>query len=123
MLIQKPSISFLSGLLLLVNFQVRFLSYHDVVPVDGDVGVSVRSVHLVHEAEGVKELVNNHLDNDNDDNNNNDNNNNLLVDTATPLKPYLHPPSACPVGHLGVTATSSRDDVHIVMLKCASNKS
>ena len=60
-----------SRLILWIKFLFSFLTHHNVVPVDGDVGVSVRSVHLVHEAEGVKELVNNHLDNDNDDNNNN----------------------------------------------------
>ena len=47
-----------------------FLTHQNVVPVDGDVGVPVGSVHLVHEAEGVEELVDYDLDNgyDNDDN-------------------------------------------------------
>ena len=44
-----------------------FLSHHNVVPVDGDVGVPVGSVHLVHEAQGVKELVHHHLGNGDDD--------------------------------------------------------
>ena len=42
-------------------------TYHNVVPVDGDVGVPVGSVHLVHEAEGVKKLMDHNLDNDNND--------------------------------------------------------
>ena len=43
------------------------ITHHNVVPVDGDVGVSVGSVHLVHEAKGVEELVNHHLCNGDDD--------------------------------------------------------
>ena len=42
------------------------LVHLNVVPVDGDVVVPVRSVHLMAEAEGVEELVNHRLDNDND---------------------------------------------------------
>ena len=47
-----------------------FLSHHNVVPVDGDVGVPVGSVHLVHEAEGVEELVDYNLHNGDDKNDN-----------------------------------------------------
>ena len=43
------------------------ITHHNVVPVDGDVGVPVGSVHLVHEAEGVEELVNHNLCNGDDD--------------------------------------------------------
>ena len=48
---------------------------------------------------------------------------NLLVDAAISLEPNLHPPSPSPVGHLGIAAPASRDDVHVVILVCASNKS
>ena len=55
-----------------VFFQIliNFRTHHNVAPVDSDVGVPVGSVHLVHEAEGVEELVDYDLDNgdENDDN-------------------------------------------------------
>ena len=102
---------------------IDFLTHHNVAPVDGDVGVPVGSVHLVHEAEGVKKLMNNDLDNDYD--------NmtaftllvlNLLVDAAILLKPNLHPASPSYIGELGVAAAAAWDDVHIVKLICARDK-
>ena len=44
------------------------ITHHNVVPVDGDVGVPVGSVHLVHEAQGVEELVDHDLDSHDDEN-------------------------------------------------------
>ena len=45
----------------------RVSTHHNVVPVDGDVGVPVGSVHLVHEAEGVKKLMDHNLHNEDSD--------------------------------------------------------
>ena len=106
-----------------VFFQIliNFRTHHNVAPVDSDVGVPVGSVHLVHEAEGVEELVDYDLD-DGDENNDNFKGLNLLVDAATSLKPNLHSASPSPVGDLSVAAAAARDDVHIVMLICTRNK-
>ena len=49
---------------------IFFPTHHNVVPVDGDVGIPVGSVHLVHEAEGVEELVDYDLDNGDENNDN-----------------------------------------------------
>ena len=61
----------------------------------------------MHEAKRVEQLVDN----------------NLEVDTAILLETNLHPAPARPVGHLGIAASSSRDDVNIVSLVSAGNKS
>ena len=105
-------------------FIAKYLThpYHNVVPVDSDVGVPVGSVHLVHEPEGVEKLVDHDLDKDVNNNDLDGDGLNLLVDAATLLKPNLHPASACPVGDLGIAAATAGNDVHIVILGCASDK-
>ena len=82
------------------------ITYHNVAPDHGDIVISVRPVHLVHEAKRMKQLVNHHLE----------------VDTTVLLEPNLHPASAWSVGHLGVASSTSGDDVNIVSLVSAGNK-
>ena len=66
----EPSTSYLLWPFAVGQFSsiMGFLSHHNVVPVDGDVGVPVGSVHLVHEAQGVEELVDHNLDSHDDEN-------------------------------------------------------
>jgi len=78
----------------------------DIAPDHAHIVVPVRSVHLVHEAEGMEQFV--------DDD--------LQVDTAVLLEADLHPPPASPVGDLGIAAPASRNDVNIVVLVSPSNK-
>ena len=78
----------------------------DVAPDHAHVVVPVGSVHLVHEAQGVEQLV--------DDD--------LQVDAAVLLETDLHPSPASPVGNLGVAASASRNDVNIVVLVSSSHK-
>ena len=78
----------------------------DVVPVHRDELVSVRPTLLVHEAEGVEELVDDDLEGD----------------TAGLLETDLHPATARPVRDLGVAAPAPRDDVHVVVLISPGNE-
>ena len=89
-----------------INVELSSSSVLNVLPVHGDVGVSVRSVHLVHEPQRVEQFMNN----------------NLEVDTTILLQSNLHPASPSSVWNLGIASSSSRDDVNIVMLSRASNK-
>ena len=78
----------------------------DIAPDHAHVVVPVGSVHLVHEAQGVEQLVDDDLE----------------VDTAVLLETDLHPTSSSPVGYLGIAASASRNDVNIVVLVSSSNK-
>ena len=89
-----------------INVELSSSSVLYVLPVHGDVGVSVRSVHLVHEPQRVEQFMNN----------------NLEVDTTILLETNLHPASPSSVWNLGIASSSSRNDVNIVMLSRASNK-
>ena len=78
----------------------------DVAPDHAHIGVPVRSIHLVHETQGMKKL----MDDD------------LKGDTAGLLETDLHTTSASSVGDLGIAASASRNDVNIVVLVSSSNK-
>jgi len=78
----------------------------DIAPDHANIVVPVGPVHLVHEAQGVEQLVDDDLE----------------VDTAVLLETDLHPTPARPVGYLGIAASASRNDVNIVVLVSSSNK-
>ena len=78
----------------------------DIAPDHAHVAVPVGSVHLVHETQGVEQLVDDDLE----------------VDTAVLLETDFHPAPASPVGYLGIAASASRNDVNIVVLVSPSNK-
>ena len=78
----------------------------DIAPDHSNIGVPVRSIHLVHETQGMKKL----MDDD------------LKGDTAGLLETDLHTTSASSVGDLGIAASASRNDVNIVVLVGPSNK-
>ena len=78
----------------------------DIAPDHAHIGVPVRSIHLVHETQGMEKL----MDDD------------LKGDTAGLLETDLHTTSASSVGDLGIAASASRNDVNIVVLVSSSNK-
>ena len=78
----------------------------DVAPDHAHIGVPVRSIHLVHETQGMEKFVDDDLE----------------VDAAILLETDLHTTSASSVGDLGIAASASRNDVNIVVLVGPSNK-
>ena len=78
----------------------------DIAPDHAHKIIPVRSIHLVHETQGMEKFVDDDLE----------------VDAAILLETNLHTTSASSVGNLGIATSTTRNDVNIVVLVSSSNK-